>query len=47
MPNLKELYFTMANLRKLNLPFDERMKHEGAKLEEGLIRDMTNRIIIY
>ena len=28
----------MENLRKLNLPIDERLKQEAAKLEEDLIR---------
>lgn len=28
----------MENLRKLNLPVDERLKQEAAKLEEDLIR---------
>lgn len=38
MSTLSELYITMENLRKLNLPIDERLKEEAAKLEEGLIR---------
>lgn len=38
MSTLSELYITMENLRKLNLPIDERLKQEAAKLEEGLIR---------
>ena len=38
MATLSELYFTMENLRKLNLPVDERLKQEAAKLEENLIR---------
>ena len=38
MPTLSELYITMENLRKLNLPIDERLKQEAAKLEEDLIR---------
>jgi hypothetical protein len=29
----------MENLRKLNLPIDERLKQEVAKLEEDLIAD--------
>lgn len=28
----------MENLRKLNLPIDERLKQEAVKLEEDLIR---------
>lgn len=35
---LNELYITMENLRKLNLPIDELLKQEAAKLEEDLIR---------
>ncbi|MDE6083097.1 MAG: hypothetical protein K2G11_01285 [Muribaculaceae bacterium] len=38
MSTLSELYITMENLRKLNLPIDERLKQEAAKLEEDLIR---------
>lgn len=38
MSTLSELYITMENLRKLNLPIDERLKQEAAKLEENLIR---------
>lgn len=38
MSRLGELYITMENLRKLNLPIDERLKQEAAKLEEDLIR---------
>lgn len=38
MATLSELYITMENLRKLNLPIDERLKQEAAKLEEDLIR---------
>lgn len=38
MSTLKELYITMENLRKLNLPIDDRLKKEAAKLEEDLIR---------
>lgn len=38
MPRLSELYITLENLRKLNLPIDERLKQEAAKLEEDLIR---------
>lgn len=38
MPRLSELYITMENLRKLNLPIDEKLKQEAAKLEEDLIR---------
>lgn len=38
MPTLSELYITMENLRKLNLPIDDRLKQEAAKLEEDLIR---------
>lgn len=38
MSTLSELYITMENLRKLNLPVDERLKQEAAKLEEDLIR---------
>ena len=38
MSTLSELYITMKNLRKLNLPIDERLKQEAAKLEEDLIR---------
>lgn len=38
MSILSELYITMENLRKLNLPIDERLKQEAAKLEEDLIR---------
>lgn len=38
MSTLSELYITMENLRKLNLPVDERLKQEVAKLEENLIR---------
>lgn len=38
MATLSELYITMENLRKLNLPIDERLKQEAAKLEENLIR---------
>lgn len=38
MSSLSELYITMENLRKLNLPIDERLKQEAAKLEEDLIR---------
>lgn len=38
MSTLSELYITMENLRKLNLPTDERLKQEAAKLEEDLIR---------
>lgn len=38
MPTLSELYITMENLRKLNLPIEERLKQEAAKLEEDLIR---------
>lgn len=38
MSTLSELYITMENLRKLNLPVDERLKQEAAKLEENLIR---------
>lgn len=37
MPRLSELYITMENLQ-LNLPIDERLKQEAAKLEEDLIR---------
>lgn len=38
MPTLSELYITMENLRKLNLPIDDRLKQEAAKLEDDLIR---------
>lgn len=38
MSILSELYITMENLRKLNLPIDEQLKQEDAKLEEDLIR---------
>lgn len=38
MSILSELYIKMENLRKLNLPIDERLKQEAAKLEEDLIR---------
>ena len=38
MSTLKELYITMENLRKLNLPIEEKLKKEAAKLEEDLIR---------
>ena len=38
MSTLSELYITMENLRKLNLPIDDRLKQEAAKLEEDLIR---------
>lgn len=38
MSTLNELYITMENLRKLNLPIDDRLKEEAAKLEEDLIR---------
>ena len=38
MLTLSKLYITMENLRKLNLPIDERLKQEAAKLEEDLIR---------
>lgn len=38
MSTLSELYITMENLRKLNLPIDERLKQEATKLEEDLIR---------
>ncbi len=38
MSTLSELYITMENLHKLNLPIDERLKQEAAKLEEDLIR---------
>lgn len=38
MSTLSELYITMENLRKLNLPIDEKLKQEAAKLEEDLIR---------
>lgn len=38
MSTLSELYITMENLRKLNLPIDERLKQEAVKLEEDLIR---------
>lgn len=38
MATLSELYITMENLRKLNLPIDEQLKQEAAKLEEDLIR---------
>lgn len=38
MSTLSELYITMENRRKLNLPIDERLKQEAAKLEEDLIR---------
>ena len=37
MSTLSELYVTRENLRKLNLPIDERLKQEAAKLEEDLI----------
>lgn len=37
MSTLSELYITMENLRKLNLPIDERLKQEATKLEEDLI----------
>lgn len=38
MATLSELYITMENLHKLNLPIDERLKQNAAKLEEDLIR---------
>ena len=38
MSTLNELYITMESLRKLNLPIDERLQQEAAKLEEDLIR---------
>ena len=38
MSTLSELYITMESLRKLNLPIDERLQQEAAKLEEDLIR---------
>lgn len=38
MSTLSELYITMESLRKLNLPIDEKLKQEAAKLEEDLIR---------
>ncbi len=38
MSTLSELYIIMENLHKLNLPIDERLKQEAAKLEEDLIR---------
>lgn len=38
MSTLTELYITMENLRKLNLPINEPLKQEAAKLEEDLIR---------
>ncbi len=38
MSTLSELYITMENLHKLNLPIDERLKQEAAKLEADLIR---------
>lgn len=38
MSTLSELYITMENLRKLNLPIDEQLKQKAAKLEEDLIR---------
>ncbi|MDE5843918.1 MAG: hypothetical protein K2H44_00840 [Muribaculaceae bacterium] len=38
MSTLSELYITMENLHKHNLPIDERLKQEAAKLEEDLIR---------
>ena len=37
MSTLSELYITIENLRKLNLPVDEKLKQEAAKLEEDLI----------
>lgn len=49
MSTLSELYITMESLRKLNLPIDEKLKQEAAKLEEDLIRQeilptLTNNI---
>lgn len=38
MSTLSELYITMESLRKLNLPIEEKLKQEAAKLEEDLIR---------
>lgn len=38
MSTLSELYITMESLRKLNLPIEDRLKEEAAKLEEDLIR---------
>lgn len=34
MATLSELYITMENLHKLNLPVDERLKQEAAKLND-------------
>lgn len=37
MSTLSELYITMENLRKLNLPIDERLKQKATKfLREDL-----------
>lgn len=34
MSTLSELYITMENLRKLNLPIDDRLKQDTTKFEE-------------
>ena len=38
MSTLKELYITMENLRKLNLPIEEKLKKEAAKRPKKIQR---------